>query len=521
MKRDRDTPRTALVLGSGIGGLSTAILLAGAGLRVTVVEKNAAPGGLTRGYFRRGIECEVGIHYLGALGEGQVLRRLFELLGVADAIPVERMGRDGIVDRYVFDDFVFDMPEGLDAYEANLRETFPAEGAAIAGFMARLRPAARRLNRMDLLFSRPDEGLASAEFEPLGAFLEALGCSPGLRAVLSVPSCWIGVPPAECPVFYHTMALSSYLLSSWRLTDGGTAMANAFADRFRAPGGEWILGDGVAAIEVKDRSVRSVRLESGRILEADRVVAAFHPAEVLALMAEDAAPPLYRKRIRRLRNTHGILCVQASVDAAAHPEIPHNLLRVHRDEIGNVSDLQFHQLRRTRRPDRNLLSILTAGDEAFWSSWSRTRTGARGPEYREAKERRAETLLRESEALLGPLRGAELLDVYTPLTIRDWVNSPGGSAYGILRSCEQIFSAALLNRTPVRGLFLAGQSVLAPGVLGTIMGSLATVRFVLGNERFRSEILDNIPPPGPAIRSPVHPHGNHGNHGPEPVIEVK
>ena len=52
----------------------------------------------------------------------------------------------------------------------------------------------------------------------------------------------------------------------------------------------------------------------------------------------------------------------------------------------------------------------------------------------------------------------------------------------------QMLSAALLNRTSLRGLYLAGQSVLAPGVLGTILGSLATVQFIVGPERFRSEV---------------------------------
>ena len=57
-----------------------------------------------------------------------------------------------------------------------------------------------------------------------------------------------------------------------------------------------------------------------------------------------------------------------------------------------------------------------------------------------------------------------------------------------MRSTEQLLSAALLNRTSLQGLFLAGQSVMAPGILGTIIGSLATVQFIIGPERFRREV---------------------------------
>ena len=64
-----------LVIGSGIGGLSTGLLLANSGFKVTVLEKNRLPGGMIRGFIRQGLECPVGVHYLGALGSGQILRR--------------------------------------------------------------------------------------------------------------------------------------------------------------------------------------------------------------------------------------------------------------------------------------------------------------------------------------------------------------------------------------------------------------------------------------------------------------
>ncbi|MCI5219845.1 MAG: NAD(P)/FAD-dependent oxidoreductase, partial [Candidatus Electrothrix sp. LOE2] len=95
--------KNILIIGSGIGGLSTAIILAKLGFEVTVLEKNRQAGGLLRSYARDGIECEVGVHYLGSLDNGQVLRKFFDYLGVTESIPVTRMGQDGIIDRYIFD----------------------------------------------------------------------------------------------------------------------------------------------------------------------------------------------------------------------------------------------------------------------------------------------------------------------------------------------------------------------------------------------------------------------------------
>ena len=127
----QDLDRKVLIIGAGIGGLSMAIILAKLGFEVTVLEKNRHPGGLMRSYTREGLDCEVGIHYLGSLDKGQVLRKFFDYLGVSAAIPVTRMGRDGVIDRYVFDSPAaqpqcFDLPEGMDGFAENLHQAFPS-----------------------------------------------------------------------------------------------------------------------------------------------------------------------------------------------------------------------------------------------------------------------------------------------------------------------------------------------------------------------------------------------------------
>ena len=99
MNRLTNQNNKALVIGAGIGGLSMAIILSKLGYAVTVVEKNRQPGGMLRSYVRRGIHCNVGVHYLGALDRGQVLWRLLDYLGIADALPLQQMGVDGPVDR--------------------------------------------------------------------------------------------------------------------------------------------------------------------------------------------------------------------------------------------------------------------------------------------------------------------------------------------------------------------------------------------------------------------------------------
>ena len=66
----------AVILGSGLGGLQCAYILAKNGMKVCVVEKNAALGGCLQSFRRGNDEFDTGFHYVGALGKGQILERI-------------------------------------------------------------------------------------------------------------------------------------------------------------------------------------------------------------------------------------------------------------------------------------------------------------------------------------------------------------------------------------------------------------------------------------------------------------
>jgi all-trans-retinol 13,14-reductase len=488
MKDSVDEATDVVVIGSGIGGLTAAIILLKLGYRVTVVEKNPLPGGLMRSYLRKGIACPVGVHYVGSLGNGQPLRRMFDYLGVTDRIALDRMGANGIIDRYIFNDHTFNLPEGIGPFEENLRQAFPQDQVQIALIMKNLREIAGRMGRLEDLFS-PDRDFFLNEtfFAPLGDLLRKWNCSPGLYSLLGTTCSWIGVPLDECPVYFHHMALASYLFSSWRCN--GAEMADAFVGRTKELGGIIIAGDPVEKVLVHAKTAVGVALKSGRDIRASTVIGAIHPKTLLPLLPAGVVRPAYIDRIRQLKDTRGPFCAHYSVNAGDHKEIPYNIYKVETDEKGGVSNLVFYQLRSTEQPGVNILSLLTSIQPEAWRSWENTRTGNRGRDYLEAKEKKAGELMGEASKIAGPFKDARFIDAYTHLTLRDWVNTPGGSTYGVLRSTRQLTSAAMLNRTSVQGLYLAGQSTLAPGIFGTTLGSFHTVRHIIGSDRFGREVL--------------------------------
>lgn len=488
-----NTSDKILIIGSGIGGLSTAIILARLGFDVTVIEKNSQPGGMLRSYVRHGVHCNVGVHYLGALAEGQVLRRCFDYLGITEQLPLTRMGVGGPVDRYYFTDShldvdSFDLVDGFTAYGENLHAAFPTQKTQVRALMDMLHRSARHLDRLDFLYSDQPSTFWIDQTEALGTIFDALHCSPGLRAVFGMPSVFIGVPPAICPQFFHAMTLASYLFSAWRLDHHGAHLTDVCARRLTVLGGRLRTGQAAERIRTQNGRVVGVTLTSGEQLDATTIIAAIHPKTAIGLIDPQSLKASYRRRIMDLTDTASMVGIHALVPADAHPAIPHNIFSIETEPDGAIHDLIYLQLRSSGRPGQNLITLLTSGHESLWQAWARTRSGRRGPDYLAEKEKFARGTVAAVEALTGTFNRLQIIDVFTPLTFRDWVASPAGSSYGVMRSTHQLMSAALLNRTSLKGLYLAGQSVLAPGVLGTILGSLTTVQFIIGPERFRRAV---------------------------------
>jgi all-trans-retinol 13,14-reductase len=477
-----------IIIGSGIGGLSAGIILSKLGYKVIVVEKNRLPGGLMRSYQKKGFDCPVGIHYLGSLDKGQVMHRMFQYLGIMDRIPLERMGKDGIIDRYIFRDFIFDLPESIRAFEENLRSAFPDDREIITRIIGNIRDIASRMDSLEFLYS-PSLSTAAFEYlESMDTFLSRCGCSPRLRATLAVPPSWIGLSLEECPILYHHMALVSYLSSAWRLNITGSDMAGIFVDRFRELGGQVLTGEGVTQITVNGGRVDGIECESGLKLKASLVVAAIHPQVVIDMMSPGYLKPSYRRRIFEMENTPGIFSAVFTVDDKRGKGYPYNIFDVQADEDGRVIEGAFYQLKKSNVNGTVLLSILVPEDIESWRPWEKTRSGQRNQAYQEAKAKKAGQLLDKALTVIGPLEGVELLDTYTPLTLRDWVGSPDGSAYGIRRSTKQLLKVATLSRPAVSGLYFAGQNVLLPGIMGTVFSSFHTVKQMIGHDRFIHDI---------------------------------
>ncbi len=141
----KDYDYDAIIIGSGIGGLTVASILAQMNKkRVLVLEKHFALGGQTHTFSRKGerkYSWDVGLHYVsGLLEKGEMSRVIFDYI-TGGELKWNRILEP--YDTFVYPDFTFPVPDDETEYKNSIIELFPQERKAIEKYFKDIKKMAR------------------------------------------------------------------------------------------------------------------------------------------------------------------------------------------------------------------------------------------------------------------------------------------------------------------------------------------------------------------------------------------
>ena len=516
----------AIVIGSGIGGLSAAALLARyGGKKVLVLERHYTPGGYTHAFRRPGYEWDVGVHYVGAMRPKTLLRALFDAIGDG-AIEWADMG--DVYDRIVIGGDTYDFPKGRERFRAAMKERFPGEEAAIDAYLAAIGDAVRTIPAFmtEKVLPRPLAALAGPLLRrrflkwsdrSTREVLEGFTRNQRLIAVLTGQFGDYGLPPAESSFMIQAIVANHYLDGAYYPVGGAGVIAKAIAPVIRRAGGDVLINAEVAGIVVEDGRAAGVKMAAdGATLRAPLVISDAGVSNTFARLLPRALAERhgFLERLQQVRPSIAYVCLYVGFreDAAALQLPRHNLwLYSHDDHERSFAEGSDHPDAAppslfmsfpaakdpdfTRRhPGRATVDILGFVPWAWFERWRDTRWMKRGDDYAAFKERLSQRLLERLYEQLPQLRGkVDRYELSTPLSTRHFCHYPHGEAYGLAHTPQRFRQRYLRPATPIRGLYLTGQDIFTCGLGGALAGGLAAASAIL-----RRNLATAVTKPAPA-----------------------
>jgi phytoene desaturase len=334
---------SVVVVGAGLGGLSAALHLAGAGRHVTVVEREAVPGGRCGLLRDHGFVFDTGPTVLtmpeilaesfAAVGEDMhdwlTLRRLDPAYRArfADGSSIDvRADVDEMSEEILRTCGARDA-DGYRRYVEYLRRLYALE---MPHFIARNLDSPTQLVRPSLA-----RLVAMGAFGRLGKRVARFVEDERLRRIFSFQAMYAGLAPADALAIYAVITYMDCVAGVYFPEGGMHAVPRALAAAARAHGVDFRYNTTVARVDLSAGRACGVITADGERIPADVVVVNAD----LPNAYRDLLPPGYTpRRVRKLRYSPSAVVLHTG-SSASYPDNAHHTM-----EFGAAWDRTFEEL---------------------------------------------------------------------------------------------------------------------------------------------------------------------------------
>ncbi|WP_223557684.1 phytoene desaturase family protein [Chryseobacterium lathyri] len=488
-----------LVIGSGLGGLVSALILAKEGLKVCVLEKNNQYGGNLQTFSREKLIFDTGVHYLGGLSKGQNLHHFFSYLEIMDDLELHQMNEDGY-DKISFGEENIEYPhaQGYENFIEQLAAYFPNEKQNLESYCEEIQYVCAQFPRYQVI------GKDSYNEEILHLntkrFIESVTQDKKLQAVLLGSNFLYGGDSENIPFYVHALTVNSYIQSAYKCVKGGSQITKLLIKKLRQYGAEVHKHSEVSGFIFDEAGVlSSVTTKSGKEYAAKKFISNIEIRSFIKLIGEEKLRKSFLNRVMSWEPVSSCFSVYLVLKPQSLPNFNYNIYHYSSEEMvwnafrySKDSWPETYMLSSTpskHYPDyAESLTAISYMDFDEIKDWEKTvntvaEKHERGLKYEHFKLEKAEKMISALEKKIPNLRHS-IKSIYTssPLSYRDYIGSFEGNMYGYMKSSDNPLETMVSPRTKTDNLFLTGQSVNMHGILGVTIGAFNTCAEILGKE---------------------------------------
>jgi phytoene dehydrogenase-like protein len=486
--QDKLPPGTydAVVIGAGLGGLSTAAAFARQGYKVLVLEQHSVAGGYASSFTRPGgFTFDVSLHSTTVGIRNGVANLLYGFPEIQDVTFVPHK----TLYRAIYPDHDIRVPhKDVPGYIALLKKNFPGEEAAIDGIFADMKGLADDVGRLSGAGGQPDMANFPKNFPHLfknfnrtwGAMLDDRVKDPRLKAVISGLWGYFGLPPSRLSPFYYAMPLMGYLEGGGYYPVGTSQkISDALAGLVRKNGGEVKLNAKVERILVRDHAATGVRTADGAEYRARAIVSNANAFDTFGRMMPEEKEFLkdLTARMEKYSVSFSTLLVWLGLKTDLVRKVG-----LEESEIfttpGYDVEAEYRAALAGGLPDdpgfgltvydnlypgaspkgKNTLNIIVMQGYDYWKKFETDYFYGNKDAYNKEKMRLAGILIDkvEKKFLPGLRQAIEVVEVATPLTNLRFTGHPRGAIYGFDQTVDNSGQRRFPQKTPIKNLYLAG-----------------------------------------------------------------
>ncbi|GFO72435.1 prolycopene isomerase [Bathymodiolus japonicus methanotrophic gill symbiont] len=485
-----------VVIGSGIGGLTVAALLAKSGRQVLLLEQHDRAGGYAHGFKRKKYSFDAGVHLSSGCGlqgfeGGQIIRKVLQAIGQYEKFEFIKVNPFAFVS---IGDIEVELPVSIDAMVNQLADLFPSERQGLVDLLTLCLQLAEQVAKCDEVLATTGVDTMYSELDLLFKYRSSTLASvwgdyisdPQLQCIFAAQWPYLGLPPERVSFVYWASMLMGYVSDGAFYCKGGFQnFADTLVTGFKKAGGEIYYKCKVDRINVSDNQVQGIRLASGEIIHAKTVIANADMLQtVYQLVGEEYFPSRYLARLQRMQASCSLFVVYIATDldlvqAGAHHEAFYYHQFNHEDNYNRALQGEVSWLG---------ISVPTLVDDSIAPKGEHLMVLTvlanfnQADNWQLAKAEYTHKMLDFAETKFPGLKSHILfIEAGSPATMQRYTLNNKGAAYGWAVTPEQVGANRIANQSPIEGLYFSGHwTTPGGGVYGVSYSGVQTAMQVLG-----------------------------------------